>query len=236
LRSGANNLEITLLKVNVNEKTEKKQGLTYLSWAWAWAEALKADPAATFHVRTFKHDEYTELPYMSLPGGTGMVFVSVTLRGVTRECFLPVMDHRNKSIPNPDSFQVNTALMRCMTKCLSLFGLGLYIYAGEDLPEASPSVPEAAKEAVEAAIATAIQTVAEGGDAKVANARLFCDGMKQYLSICKDEKGLRAYWKANQGQLDSLKVSHPDWFAEVRDAFTAKKDSFKQEKQDGSEV
>ena len=118
--SGAISLEHHLLTLDVNKHKETKQGLSYLSWAWAWAEALKADPAATFHVRTFKHDEYTELPYMSLTGGTGMVFVSVTLRGVTRECFLPVMDHRNKAIPNPDAFQVNTALMRCMTKCLSL--------------------------------------------------------------------------------------------------------------------
>ena len=64
-----------------------------------------------------------------------MVSVTVTLGGRTRSCQLPVMDHRNKPISDPDAFQVNTAIMRCMTKCLALFGLGLYIYAGEDLPE-----------------------------------------------------------------------------------------------------
>jgi hypothetical protein len=67
--------------------------------------------------------------------GTAMVWVTVTMFGKPITCQLPVMDHRNKAIPNPDAFQVNTAIMRCMTKALSLHGLGLYIYAGEDLPE-----------------------------------------------------------------------------------------------------
>jgi hypothetical protein len=131
-----------LLKTNVNEHTEKKSNLTYLSWAWAWAEALKADPAATFKVETFKRDQYTEEPFMTLPGGTAMVWVTVTIFGKPMTCQLPVMDHRNKAIPNPDAFQVNTAIMRCMTKALGLHGLGLYIYAGEDLPEGAPSPTE----------------------------------------------------------------------------------------------
>lgn len=131
-----------LLKTNVNEHTEKKSNLTYLSWAWAWAEALKADPAATFKVETFKRDQYTEEPFMTLPGGTAMVWVTVTIFGKPMTCQLPVMDHRNKAIPNPDAFAVNTAIMRCMTKALGLHGLGLYIYAGEDLPEGAPSPTE----------------------------------------------------------------------------------------------
>ena len=138
-----------LLKTNVNEHTEKKSNLTYLSWAWAWAEALKADPAATFKVETFKRDQYTEEPFMTLPNGTAMVWVTVTIFGKPMTCQLPVMDHRNKAIPNPDAFQVNTAIMRCMTKALGLHGLGLYIYAGEDLPEGAPSPTEAEDEAFE---------------------------------------------------------------------------------------
>jgi hypothetical protein len=138
-----------LLKTNVNEHTEKKSNLTYLSWAWAWAEALKADPAATFKVETFKRDQYTEEPFMTLPGGTALVWVTVTIFGKPMTCQLPVMDHRNKAIPNPDAFQVNTSIMRCMTKALSLHGLGLYIYAGEDLPEGAPSPTEEEDEAFE---------------------------------------------------------------------------------------
>jgi hypothetical protein len=123
---------MSLLKINVNEHTEKKNGLTYLSWAWAWAEALKHDPEATWVVHTYAGGEE---PYMRV-GKTAMVHVSVTLKGIRRDCLLPVMDHRNKAIVEPDAFAVNTAIMRCMTKALSMHGLGLYIYAGEDLPEA----------------------------------------------------------------------------------------------------
>jgi hypothetical protein len=119
----------TLIKTNVNEHTEKKQNLTYLSWAWAWAEALKADPKAIYKVEMFGDKCFMDI------NGTAMVWVTVTIFDKPMTCQLPVMDHRNKAIPNPDAFQVNTAIMRCMTKALSLHGLGLYIYAGEDLPE-----------------------------------------------------------------------------------------------------
>lgn len=118
-----------LLKTNVNEHTEKKNNLTYLSWAWAWAEALKADPKATFKVEMFGDKCYMDI------NGTAMVWVTVTMFDKPMTCQLPVMDYRNKAIPDPDAFQVNTAIMRCMTKALGLHGLGLYIYAGEDIPE-----------------------------------------------------------------------------------------------------
>lgn len=125
-----------MLHINVNEHTEKKNGLTYLSWAWAWAEVLKHDPDATWEAIEYPQPDGTVLPCMYLGGQTAMVKTAVTIKGKTRVCMLPVMDHRNKAIPQPDSFQLNTAIMRCMTKAISMHGLGLYIYAGEDLPEA----------------------------------------------------------------------------------------------------
>jgi len=118
-----------MLSTNVNEHTEKKGGLSYLSWAWAWAEALKADEDATFKVEMFGDKCFMDI------NGTAMVFVTVTMFRKPMTCQLPVMDYRNKAIPNPDAFAVNTAIMRCMTKALSLHGLALYLYAGEDLPE-----------------------------------------------------------------------------------------------------
>jgi len=118
-----------MLSTNVNEHTEKKNNLTYLSWAWGLAEALKADEDATFKVEMFGDKCFMDI------NGTAMVFVTVTMFRKPMTCQLPVMDYRNKAIPNPDAFAVNTAIMRCMTKALSLHGLGLYIYAGEDLPE-----------------------------------------------------------------------------------------------------
>ena len=123
-----------LLSKNVNEHIEKKNNLSYLSWAWAWAEALKADPNATYEVQFFDGKPFVDI------NGTAMVFVTATMFGKPMTCQLPVMDYRNKAIPKPDAFAVNTAIMRCMTKALSLHGLGLYIYAGEDLPEDAPRI------------------------------------------------------------------------------------------------
>ena len=134
-----------LLKKNVNEHVEKKNGLSYLSWAWAWAEALKADPTANYRIEMFDCKCYMEI------NGTAMVFVTVTMFGKPMTCQLPVMDNFNRPISiegttttnkygkevttKLDSFNVNTAIMRCMTKGLALHGLGMYLYSGEDLPE-----------------------------------------------------------------------------------------------------
>ena len=125
-----------LLKINVNDHTERKGNLTYLSWAWAWAEVLKIDPAASWVAH-----EWADRPAMFLPDGSAMVKVSVTVKGDTKLCVLPIMDNRNRAIQNPDAFAINTAIMRCLTKAIAMHGLGLYIYAGEDLPEAEKKEP-----------------------------------------------------------------------------------------------
>lgn len=113
-----------LRKINVNEHIEKKNGLSYLSWAWAVDTLLQNDPAATW--------------YYGQPvtfGESVMVFCTVNAFGKSMTAQLPVMDYRNKAIPNPDAMAVNTAMQRCLAKAIALHGLGLYIYAGEDLPE-----------------------------------------------------------------------------------------------------
>lgn len=135
-----------LLKINVNDHVEKKNGLSYLSWAWAWAEVLKIDPQASWEAG--KHAE-SSLPYLPLPDGSCMVKVYVTIKGHTKTCYLPVMNHRNQAIKNPDAFAVNTAIMRCLAKCIAMHGLGLYIYAGEDLPEGDESAAPVKKAAPE---------------------------------------------------------------------------------------
>jgi hypothetical protein len=123
-----------LLKINVNEHCEKKNGLTYLSWAWAWAEVLKIDPLSTWAPHQWG-PEATAMPVLFLPDSSAMVAVTVIIKGHGQSCQLPVMDHRNKAIKNPDAFAINTAIMRCLAKAIAMHGLGLYIYAGEDLPE-----------------------------------------------------------------------------------------------------
>ena len=112
-----------LNKINVNSKIEKKNNLSYLSWAWAVEQLLLNDPTATWEYKP--HQIWNE---------TVMVFCEVKAFGVSRTAQLPVMDHRNKAISNPDAFAVNTAMQRCLAKAIALHGIGLYIYAGEDLP------------------------------------------------------------------------------------------------------
>lgn len=122
----------TLNAINVNEKTEKKNGLTYLSWAWAWSEIKKMFPDATYTI----YENADGWNYHT-DGRTCWVKTGVTVNGLEHIEYLPVMDHRNKSIPlnAVTSFDVNKAIQRSLTKAAARHGLGLYIYAGEDLPE-----------------------------------------------------------------------------------------------------
>lgn len=136
--------------VNVNEHTEVKDTgktkLTYLSWAWAWAEVKKRYPTASYEIIKFNG-----LPYVYDEKTGYMVYTTVTIEGITHEMWLPVMDGNNRAmldhpyevqttykkftVQAATMFDINKTLMRCLTKNLAMFGLGLYIYAGEDLPE-----------------------------------------------------------------------------------------------------
>jgi hypothetical protein len=141
----------TLNKINVNEHTEQKNGLTYLSWAWAWAEVKKNYPDAAYSIKRFENN----LPYVYDANTGYMVFTEVTINGITHEMWLPVMDNNNKAmkseeykfttrynkeviVKQADMFDINKTIMRCLVKNLAIFGLGLYIYAGEDLPAEMP--------------------------------------------------------------------------------------------------
>jgi hypothetical protein len=137
-----------LSAINVNEKVEKKSGLTYLSWAWAWSETKKAYPNATYQIVS---DLVSNKPYFFDENLGYMVMTEVTIEEQTLEMWLPVMDGANKAMKNkPYSyttrygeksveaatmFDINKTLMRCLVKNLAMFGMGIYIYAGEDLPE-----------------------------------------------------------------------------------------------------
>lgn len=118
--------------INVSDKTEKKNGLTYLSWAWAWGELKKLHPDATYTVYENKDGWLYHTD-----GRTCWVKTGVTVNGIENIEYLPVMDFRNNSIPadKVTSYDVNKAVQRSLTKAVARHGLGLYIYAGEDLPE-----------------------------------------------------------------------------------------------------
>lgn len=136
-----------LYSLDVNKYVEKKNDLSYLSWAYAWAEFKKIYPDATYEV---KKDENGRCYFGDADIGY-MVYTSVTAGGLTYEMWLPVMDNNNKSmklngytystrygeksVEAVSMFDINKAVMRCLVKNLAMFGLGLYIYAGEDLPE-----------------------------------------------------------------------------------------------------
>lgn len=139
----------TLNNINVNGHTEQKNGLTYLSWAWAWAEVKKAYPDAIYTI----YENAQGWNYHT-DGKTAWVKTGVTIEGLEHIEYLPVMDFRNKSIPvdSITSTDVNKAIQRSLTKACARHGLGLYIYAGEDLPEAEKE--EAAKPITEKEVET----------------------------------------------------------------------------------
>ncbi len=128
----------TLNNINVNGHVEKKNGLSYLSWAWAWTEVKKAFPDAQYTI----YENANGWCYHT-DGKTGWVKTGVTIANQEYIEYLPIMDFKNKSIPvdNITSFDVNKAIQRSLTKALARHGLGLYIYAGEDLPEEEQLTP-----------------------------------------------------------------------------------------------
>jgi len=207
---------LDLLKINVNDHTEKKNGLTYLSWAWAWAEALKADPKVNFKVEMFDGT-----PLMPI-GGTFMVWVTVTMFDKPVTCMLPVLDYRNKPVPTPNSFDVNTSIMRCLVKAIAMHGLGMYIYAGEDTPPDEVRTEEPEKKIVKIETPTATAEV----EVDTANMQLFADSMIQFVGICENEDALKSYWKANHPQLETLKAFDKTLYTTVLARFTEAKANF----------
>lgn len=140
-----------LSAINVNEHVEKKDNLTYLSWAWAWSETKRACPDATYKILETEYDDALGF----------MCHTTVTIEGETLEMWLPVMDGKNKSMKKTaysystrygdkqveaaTTFDINKTIMRCLVKNLAMFGLGIYIYAGEDLPEGESNTKVEAK-------------------------------------------------------------------------------------------
>lgn len=243
-----------LMRVDVSSFIEKKNGLSYLSWAHAWAQALKHDPAANFNVESWTDDVGNTRCWMEV-NGTAMVWVTVTMFGQPRTCMLPVMNSKNEPISiegrkfkdkygnekveKLDAFNVNTAIMRCMTKALAMHGLGLNVYAGEDLPldvgldtkEEPPKEtalpPKKDAQPPNEAVEEPPKVNDDGTDPR-GNAELFAEAMVEYVTICTSEAGLRSYWKANQTKIDDLKSNHPDLFTRVRDVFSEMKAKFKE--------
>ena len=213
-----------LSTVNVNEHTETKNGLTYLSWAWAYGIIMEHYPGMTYR---FYPTEYHN-------DGSATVHCSVMIRSgedrAVRSMWLPVMDFRNKAVVNPNSVDINKAKMRCLTKCFSQFGLGHYIYAGEDTPSEPESSSKKVSEIKPAKKQPPKQTGSEeqtdpGADfndeeSATEVADLMVNLAKTHTSSVKS---LAEFWKKNKKVIDKLDNDFPEQYQRVKSAFTEMK-------------
>ena len=233
----------TLSAIDCNEHTEKKNGMTYLSWAWAWGILKKHYPTATFT----KHLSDDGIPVFLDSDSNGYVKVTVTIGDESMTEVFPVLDFRNKSIKNPDSFAVNTALQRCLTKALSYFGLGHYIYAGEDIPQDAEStskeekVEEVKKEVkkVEEKASkpdTLTIDVPDKGEFKKVDTDVDIKKVGEYgekiIEVYKDialpqiktVDDLVSYYRREEATLENLKQNAVDVYDKIIDLFTKRKE------------
>ena len=142
MKASNDNYFVELSKVNVNEHIERKGQFSYLSWPFAVSQLRQFDPTATWAVQRFNG-----LPFLNTEAGC-FVEVSVTVKEVTLSQIHPVLDSKNRPILAPTAFDINTSIQRCLVKAIALHGLGLYIYAGEDLPAANDDAKPEAKPVV----------------------------------------------------------------------------------------
>ena len=186
----------TLSKIDVSDKVEKKMNLSYLSWAWAWGTMMDNYPDAQYN---FYENQETGVPYVTLPDGTAEVRCRVTIGNLAREMWLPVMDFKNNAVANPSAREVSDTKMRCLVKTLGMWGLGLYIYAGQDLPSTDEQKTKPKKAVVKedaneqegkliysGAVSSDESKPVEKDKHDENWANLFLDGIQVPLKLCKD--------------------------------------------------
>lgn len=239
-----------LSRVDVKDHIEKKNGLSYLSWAWAWGVLKEHFPDAWFR----KHDN-GGIPYYIDMQGYAYVRVTVGLDKTgdheVTETF-PILDHRNKPIQGPNSFEVNNALQRCLAKCIAYHGLGHYIYAGEDLPmqdaqeeqerpvqrnpapkAPTPAAPTQAAPTAPPAASGGVPVVQPTGEIVSHPTDTVAAVFKSFIPSCADEKMLSKFYTENRTAIAYLQSTNPDLHKEVLDAFAARKAEIKKPKSEG---
>ncbi len=236
-----------LSRIDVSDKIEKKNGLSYLSWAWAWGKLKESFPYAWFR----KHDGASGYPYFMDVQGYAFVRVTVGLdrtgdHEVTES--LPVLDHRNKPIQGPNAFEVNNALQRCLAKAIAYHGLGHYIYAGEDMPQdvaedaatapshgAATPAPKTAEKAPtgspDAAAgpspSTTIGIVGINGEINATPVDMVKTVFTTFIPTCSDESMLNGFYAKNKTALAYVQNNNPDLHKQIMSAFSDRKAEIK---------
>ena len=218
----------TLSKVDCNDHIEKKMNLSYISWAWAWGVLMDHYPDA---VIDFYHDPQTNLPCVFFPDKTAEVRCRVSIGSVTREMWLPVMDNRNNAKVNPNSRDVSDAKMRCLVKTLALFGLGHYIYAGEDLPPSEKE--EKVGEKVVKAEKPKKQPVKEETKDWTSDPKKYADTfvtpMLALIDKAEDVVSLKELFVNNKSHFKVLEEQVPEEYKKLIDKFMKKTNAFEKE-------
>ena len=217
-----------LSKVDVSEHVKNKMGLSYLSWTWAWGTLMEHYPDA----------EYVFLDEKFYPDGSCAVESIVDIRGCDRKMWLPVMDNRNHAITNPNARQISDARMRCLVKNLAMFGLGHYIYAGEDLPSESTPTPKkksSAKKGTAKRPPLSIDQVAKpkSNGVEVAKEALDAKEVPGLGMLAKIESlpELRKLFEENKDAYQNLGEKN---FDAIRDDFNKRKEEIKKGKSNGA--
>lgn len=211
----------TLSAIDVSRHVEKKNGLSYLSWAWAWGVLMEHYPHAEY---SFAHPEIHN-------DGTVTVHCDVMIGNCHRSMWLPVMDYKNNAIKHPDARKISDTKMRTLVKCLAMFGLGHRIYAGEDInPPGEPEVVTAISaeevaalsEPPEAPKKKKVATKQGPNDLPTEEAAAEVVGklMEFANKFCADEAGLVSFWKENKKLIDILDSNYPKQYEELKKGFT----------------
>jgi hypothetical protein len=214
----------TLIKVDVSRHVEKKNGLTYLSWAWAWGVLMEEFPNATYEFDP--HEFHND--------GTVTVHCTVRIGSCYRSMWLPVMDYKNNAIKNPDARKISDTRMRCLVKCISMLGLGHAIYAGEDIQ----SAPVSSDREVQQSVAELDEGPLTDEPPKPAKKKVSTkqgpndipseEGAAEIVGkllefakkFCKDTNSLRQFWGENKQLIDILDSNYPAQYELLKQGFT----------------
>lgn len=226
----------TLSKIDVSEHTEVKsvngKDLTYLSWAWAWGVLMKHYPDADYEILDDQYIENSVVRekqgqnWVTNTGRTVMVGVRMDIRGVERYMWLPVMNAKNNAQVDPCARSISDARMRCLVKVLALYGLGHYIYAGEDVPQADDESPadSGSKKAKTTTNKKESSTVEGVSATETEHARVTRETMSVFVAECNSVEALENFWLSNKEHLHRVKRECPAVFDGLVATFKAAKE------------